>query len=282
MLVFIIPLKSAQISRSWTLSNRLFERCLRSICRQTSPNFRVVVVCNEKPQIDFTHPNVHYIEVDFPPPMPDPEEERTGGYEYGYSQDIARKNADKARRIRSALDYATRYEPTHFMVVDADDCVSSRLAELVSRHPKSDGWFFRKGYMYPEGGRFLLCNVRNFHHICGTSVIIASRLIHTLFSDPDFYAHTFDESPPGTALSPLPFAGAVYSMENGDNIYMSSETRQHIHGTLLKRIFSRDLFGLVRKVMKYRPALLTAGIRREFGIYDIAIPAPANPSTQTD
>ena len=276
MLVFIIPIKSAKISRSWSLSNRLFERCLRSICNQTSANFRVVVVCNEKPEIQFTHPNIDYIEVDFPPPMPDPNAERTGGYEYGYSRDIARKNADKARKIHTGLDYAARYHPTHCMVVDADDCVSSRLAEFVSRHPRSDGWFFKKGYMYPEGGRFLYFNVKNFYQICGSSVIIAYGLTQALFNNPDYYEHTFDEVPAGTALMPLPFAGAVYSMANGDNIYMSSETKQQIHGTLLRRVFSRAIFSLVKKVGKYRPALLTRAIRREFGIYNIGQPSHAD------
>ena len=272
MLVFIVPLKSAKISRSWSLSNRLFERCIRSICRQTSDTFRVVVVCNERPEIPFSHPHVHYIEVDFPPPFPEADEEQTGGYEYGYSRDIARKNADKARKIHTGLEYAARYQPTHSMVVDADDCVSSRLADFVSRNPRSDGWFFKKGYLYPEGGRFLYFNVRNFYQICGSSVIIAYGLTQALFSNPEFYEHTFDEPPPGVALAPLPFPGAVYSMENGDNIYMSSETRQSINGTLLKRIFSRNIFALARKVMKYRPAFLTGSIRSEFGIYDIGHP----------
>ena len=281
MLVFIIPIKSAKISRSWSLSNRLFERCLRAICRQTSTAFRVVVVCNEKPDIQFHHPHVHYIEVDFPPPYPEPEEVRTTGYEYGYSRYIARQNADKALKIQTGLDYAARYHPTHSMVVDADDCVSSRLAEFVGANPQSDGWYFKRGYMYPEGGRFLYFNVANFHQICGSSVIIAYGLRQEMFSNPDYYEHTFDEIPAGAALTPLPFPGAVYSMANGDNIYMSSETKQQIHGTLLKRVFSREIFALGRKLLKYRPALLTAALRREFGIYDIDQPAPSNTSVNT-
>ena len=280
MLVFIVPLKSARISRSWSLSNRLFERCLRSICAQTSANFRVVVVCNEKPDIRFSHPSVHYIEVDFPPPFPEPHEKHTGGYEYGFSRDIARKNADKARKIHTGLDYAASYHPTHSMVVDADDCVSSRLAAFVEKNPQCDGWFFKRGYMYPEGGRFLYYNVRNFYQICGSSVIIAFGLSQALFSNPEFYEHTFDEPPPGTALAPLPFPGAVYSMENGDNIYMSSETRQHMQGTTLRRVFSFEIFALLRKLTKYRPAILTASVRREFGVYDIS--QPASPSNSLD
>lgn len=271
MLVFIIPLKSAKISRSWSLASRLFERCLRSICQQTSPEFRVVVVCNERPETTFIHPHVHYLEVDYPPPGSEPDGQTTTGYEFGSSQDIARKNADKARRILAGLDFAQQYHPTHTMVVDADDCVSARLAAYAANNSGSDGWYFKKGYMYPEGGRFLYCNVKNFNQICGSSVILADRLRHVLFSRPerDYYGHAFTRPPGGTALTPLPFVGALYSMANGDNIYMSSETKQQIRSTLCKRIFSKQLLSLVRKVLKYRPALLTKAIRVEFGIYDI-------------
>ena len=269
MLVFIIPIKSARISRNWELSCLLFERCLRSVCNQTSPDFRVVVVCNERPAIKFSHPSVHYIEVDFPPPVSEPGEEHSTGYDYGFSRDIARKNADKARKIQTALEYARRYHPTHNMVVDADDCVSPRLAEFVQRNPTSDGWYIKKGYMYPEGGRLVLLNVRNFYQICGSSVIIAYGHRQALFSKPDFYEHTFDVPPPGVALTPLPFVGAVYSMANGDNIYMTTETKHQIHGTWLRRLFSREIFSLAQKLLKYRPALLTGAIRREFGLYEI-------------
>jgi hypothetical protein len=270
MLAFIIPYKSAKISRDWALSNRLFERCLRAICGQTSQNFRVVVVCNERPATRFTHPHVHYIEVDFPPPVANPTEARATGYEYGYSRDIARKNADKARKIQTGWDFAQRYNPTHTMVVDADDCVSRRLVEFVEKNPADTGWYFKRGYMYSEGRRLLYLNRENFNVICGSSVISAYSRRNTLFTRPDFYCHTFGSPRSEAMLVPLPFIGAVYSMANGDNIYMSAETKGQIHGSLLKRIFSKDVLTVAKKVLKYRPALLTPSIRREFGLYEIS------------
>ena len=62
-------------------------------------------------------------------------------------------------------------------------------------------------------------------------------------------------------------------LSTGGGAFINEETRQSIHGTLLKRVVSKDVFALARKVLKYRPALLTASIRREFGIYDIGQPA---------
>ena len=273
MLVFIIPIKSAKISSNWAATSRLFERCLRAICNQTSPNFRVVVVCNERPDTPFEHPHVHYLEVDFPPPMPDPTEEATSGYELARSKDIARKNADKARKIQAGLDYAQCYDPTHSMVVDADDCVSNRLAEFVAKNPQATGWYLKSGYIYTEGSRFLSLNRQNFNVVCGSSVIIAYAQRQRLFSSPDFYQHAFYEAPAG--LVPLPFVGAVYSMANGDNIYMSSATRNHIYGTLFKRLFSKQIFSVVWKVMNYWPTLLTESKRREYGLYKIQEAPPA-------
>jgi hypothetical protein len=45
MIVFVVPPKSSQTFKSWEYTSKLFERCMRSLCNQTSPAFRVVVVC---------------------------------------------------------------------------------------------------------------------------------------------------------------------------------------------------------------------------------------------
>lgn len=266
MLLFVIPLKSPKIARDWSLTQRLVERCVRSVCAQTSPEFRAILVCNEKPKIRFTDPRLEFIEVDFPVPEPRRAEENTTvGYDYGFSAEIERKNADKARKIHTALAHGAQYGPTHSMVVDADDCVSRRLATFVSRHPDAPGWFFRKGYIYPDGGRLMYLNVKNFNHICGSSVIVRYDLRSLLFSKPEFYDHPFDRLP----LVPLPFPGTVYTVANGDNIYMTEDTKAQIQGTLRSRIFSAELPRLVQKALKYRPALVTRGIREEFGLYRI-------------
>lgn len=264
MLAFIVPLKSSRISNNWPRTCQLLERCLRAVCNQTSQNFRVIVVCNERPCIRLTHPHLHYVEVDFPPPLPDPDEARTGGYEYSRSNDIARKNADKAHKIAVGLDYAARFDPTHSMVVDADDCVSCRLAAFVEQNPNGGGWYFQQGYFHTEGGRFLYLNRQNFNVVCGTSVVIAFNRRHVLLPSPDFYQHAFRIPPPG--LVPLPFAGAVYSMANGDNIYMSADTRNQIYRTLLKRTMSAGVLPVANKLLHYRPVLLTESKRREFGL----------------
>lgn len=101
MLVFIIPVKSKKIANSWERVSKLVERCLKSACNQTSPIFRAVVVCNEKPDIQFQHPHIHYVEVDFPPPIYKPtEKEVLESYDYNaFSPELEMRNANKARKI---------------------------------------------------------------------------------------------------------------------------------------------------------------------------------------
>jgi hypothetical protein len=269
MLTFIIPVKSKTITRSWDLLSRLLERTLKSICRQTSSRFSVVVVCNERPDIQFTHPNIYYLEVDFPAPVPVPKNfENRQGYEYIHSLDIARKNADKARKILAGVDFVKsdfpwELKPTHLMIVDADDCVSCRLAAFVEQHPNADGWVMRRGYMYREGGKILYVNLRRFNHVSGTSIIVRTDLYHALFENPEFYFCSFDQLP-GIDMRPLPFPGALYSMMNGENILMSAQTFDQMQGQILSSIPA-----LVQKLFRYRVKLLDRSVIQEFGLYDV-------------
>src|SRR5690606_1555588 len=106
MLTFIIPVKSKKVSNSWGYFSKLFERTLKSICNQTSNKFRVVVVCHEKPDTDFEHPNLEFIHVDFEPPLlnPDTKDKHDG-----------LKEEDKARKILAGLDYIKKYDQDYVM-----------------------------------------------------------------------------------------------------------------------------------------------------------------------
>ncbi len=127
MLVFVVPIKTPQASKSWERVSQLFERCAISLCNQTSQNYTVIVVCNEQPRIEFHHPNITYIEVDFGVANePDP---------------ISIGHTDKGRKILRRLIHAQEFSPSHTMAVDADDCVSKHLAEFVDKNQNSYGWF---------------------------------------------------------------------------------------------------------------------------------------------
>jgi hypothetical protein len=264
MLIFIIPVKSREITKSWDLLSRLLERTLKSICNQTSPYFQAVVVCNQKPNIRFMHPNIHYVEVDFPAPQPISQDSQAMvGYDHIRSLDIANKNADKSRKILTGINFAAKLNPSHIMVVDADDCVSCRLAEFVHQNPSHDGWVMRKGYMYREGSKILYVNIKRFNHVSGTSVIIKNELHQALFENPEFYFCSF-ESLPDINMQALPFVGALYSMLNGENILMSNQTFTQMRGQILSSIPA-----LFQKLFRYRIRFLNESIIKEFGLYDV-------------
>lgn len=204
MLVFVVPLKSRQVARSWEYVTALFERCLKSICNQTSPDFKVIVVCHEKPEIEFSHPAVAYVGVDFP--VPD-------------SNDHPALNLDKYRKRAAGYLHAGRFKPSHVMQVDADDCVSNRLAEFVSRNPRSQGWFFESGYFYRDGARRIYLKPEGFHYWCGSSFILGYDQLKLpesadfddsalLVLAPSGIKRRAEES--GSPLAPLPFPGAIY------------------------------------------------------------------------
>ncbi|WGV24844.1 glycosyltransferase family A protein [Halotia branconii] len=247
MLVFVIPLKSPQVSRSWERVTKLFERCIKSVCNQTSPNFRVVVVCHEKPKIAFTHPHITYLKVNFPPA--------------NETNPVAQGNTDKGRKILKGLIYAERFYPTHTMAVDADDCVSKKLAEFVNRNSNSNGWFINRGYKYQEGSQYIYLKRSNFYKMCGTSNILR----YDLNNIPEqaeynrgygYYKYYIDHEQVRNilksnfnAIKPLPFAGAVYVLETGEHLFYDSKR-------LKFNIFNRRL--------------LRKSIINEFGLYNLS------------
>lgn len=212
MLVFIIPLKSPQASNSWERVSKLFERSIKSVCTQTSSEFRVIVVCHEIPQIEFSHSHITYIKVNFPAP----------------NSDQKSKMLDKSRKVLVGLNYARQLNPCHTMNVDADDCVSKHLAEFVKQNPQSNGWFVHKGFVYQDGSKFIYFKRKDFHQWCGTCHIIRYDL-HNLPESIEDESVDFDKyycnhrevvknlAQKRTPIEPLPFAGAVYILGHGDN-----------------------------------------------------------------
>jgi hypothetical protein len=268
MLVFIMPVKSKKIANSWEIVSKLVERCVKSACNQTSPNFRVVVVCNEKPNIQFQHPHVYYVEVDFPVPIyQETQAEQLKGYDYTvHSKELAMRNADKALKILTGIEFSQQFQPSHIMVVDSDDCVSKNLAEYVDRHEDGDGWVLKKGYIYRENSKILYMNTKTFNQTMGSSVIIKYGLHKLLFKNPELYCHSLNSSEvdlTGVNIQPLPFIGSVYTIENGENIVANKQITSQIISTNLMR----GIVPLIKKLFKYRLVFLSKSIADEFCLY---------------
>lgn len=214
MLIFIVPLKSKQVAKDWTRATRLLERCIHSILSQTSKEFEVIVICHERPEIAIEHPSLSYIEANFPPPV------------LGQKNIISHMDRDKNQKMWLGLEHARQANPSHVMFVDADDCVSCRISEFVNQNPLANGWLLESGYVYKDGSDRIFYKKSKFYLMSGTSHIIR----YSLFDNKNIFSTYRNSSEPlhqliinilaeqCTPLTPLPFAGAVYIIENGENI----------------------------------------------------------------
>ena len=261
MLAFIIPLKSSQVSSSWDLVCKLFERTLRSVCNQTSQNYHVIVVCHEKPDIKFESPSVTFIQVDFP--IPDSE--------------YVNKEKDKMLKMQVGLLHAKELNASHVMFVDADDCVSKHIVKFVSQNPNKNGWFFGKGYDYREDAGLLRARNQNLHLRTNTSHVIKLGLLETemkLLSEEvkrgDCVLYHIDTasilSKRGNPLELLPFRGVIYITDNGENMWWS----QGSMGTGNKGIYKSTLTMIKNLYQSLITQPVTDSIRDEFGLYKLS------------
>jgi hypothetical protein len=257
MIVFIIPVKSPLISANWQLFSRLFERCIRSICGQTSSDFKVVVVCNEKPQTTFVSAHVEYLTVDFPPPVAEVVNPLIGLE--------TPKEADKAKKILAGLVYAQKINPSHVMVVDADDCIDKNIAKFVESNLNCDGWYIKKGYVYKEGKNYIYLNSKNFNDLCGTSIIVKYEFAKLLINEGRYYVHNLIILNNGTELQELPLIGSIYSIENQENYRMTPTAVK----ALSDNSYRKGIAYWLEKILKYRVVFLTNYIRQEFGLYKL-------------
>jgi len=228
MLVFIIPVKHPARCHSYDGVTQLLEQTLRSVCRQTHDDFRVIVVSNQTPRYAQPFRNTFFVEVDFPPPpIPSAVEEE---YTHIY--------LDKGCKQAVGLLESKRFNPTHIMFVDADDLVSCRLADFAAARPSQPGWFMDKGWVFSNLSK-LIEERNSFWSYCGTSHIIR----HDLLKIPDSISSTCTQqdlinaigsdylrrilgdhnryrqicTSQGGPLEPLPFIGAIWRADTGEN-----------------------------------------------------------------
>lgn len=258
MLAFIIPLKSCQVSSSWDLVCKLFERTLKSVCNQTSADYQVIVVCHEKPEIQFKSPQITYLQVDFPIP----------GAEY------ASKEKDKMLKMQSGLLHAQKINASHVMFVDADDCISKYIARFVGENIGENGWFLGTGYDYREDTGVLRKRNRNLHLRTNTSHVVKVDLLRPemkLLQDEIKHGScvlyhidtTSMLSKRGTPLKALPFRGVIYVTDNGENMWWSQDVMETGRKSIQRFLFTM-LKGLYQSLITQA---VTDSIRDEFGLY---------------
>ena len=264
MLTFIVPIKSQRVSGDWPGFCKLVERTFKSICNQTDQNFKLLAVCHEIPEINFTHKNIHFLQVDFEPPI-------RGEFETDASIN-KRREIDKGKKLKLGATYASeKFNSDYIMTVDSDDYISNKICAFVNSHKKNvAGWYIKKGYLHFETKPFLFATFK-YSYLCGSSVIVKPDLLKYFFEvDPILYFdHRLTKLNGTINLKPLPFYGGIYSMANGENHLMnvSNIKKFNTHKDLVS--FS-GIKRLSAKFKNYRFRFITSRIRKEFSFLKIA------------
>lgn len=226
MLAFVTSLRHPLNSDDYGRVEALLRETLRSVCAQTSDEFAVFVVGNEEPRFPLPDP-VTFVPVDFPPPV----------QHRGPMTPRQPFVWDKGTKIGIGLAAARQVRPDHVMIFDADDFVHRRLAQYAADRRGEPGWVLTEGYMYSSRRRSLQLR-RDFNRTCGTSHIVrfdaygvpdnlapsatqvevadayGDRLGAILGAHRDAVHWLADH---GYPLAPLPFRGAVYQVDTGEN-----------------------------------------------------------------
>jgi hypothetical protein len=253
MLVFLCALQSRAASKNWDRVAVLCDRTIASLCAQAGGPFKVVLICNDVPLLTTHSPHLEILRHDFPLPEPT----------------TRSRMEDKFRKLGFGAYAMRQLAPAHFMTVDADDCVSNRLAPFVEQNEGANGWYVEHGYLHEQGAQVLF-KTASFHTKCGTSSIVrctADDLPRAAMRTPSdnaivFQGHTIMKAHMekiGRPLAPLPFPGVIYEVGTGEND--SGTSMRRWPGV---REFASRLV---------RTRWLTARIRSEFGYQALETPA---------
>ena len=259
MLYFVIPFKSRRVAKDWARACDLLQSTLRSVCSQTCHQFRVLVVCHEKPTFDVDPSIVRFVESPFEPPCLE------GDVNITPWERFQRLSGDKGRKLLWGLGVAREEAAKFTMFVDADDLVSRRICEFVhaSNHPY--GWVVVNGYRMDESSSWVAFRRKRFNHECGTSHILRTTCapfpenIETALADGGYFVERYDVhayiaddmGKRGTPLGAIPFYGAIYRF-NSEAMYSGSFRRKDGVAQILAR------YALKGRVV-------TKWFRREFG-----------------
>jgi hypothetical protein len=213
LVTFIIPVRHPDNAHDWSRLKANLAQTVASISNQTSDDWRGIIVANEGADLPDLPERFCVERVTFPP---------NDMHERGKASIEAFRDAfraDKGRRVLKGMLRAR--DSRFFMIVDDDDFVSARIVRYVSENPDANGWTIDHGYIWDDGGRFLL-GYDDFNHLCGTSLIVRT----DLYGVPERFEHASLDwiksmlgshvriagilAERGTPLATLPFRGAVY------------------------------------------------------------------------
>jgi len=209
--LFGVPLRARATSQDWGRVVFLFQCCMRSLLNQKDENFRVIVACHDIPEIpELADRRVQILQMDIPLPT-----------------NFDEQMEDKAIKSRAAYAAMRTLGGGYTMLVDADDLVSNRLVGFCRKDAHPSGYIFDVGYEYDCSSNRISVAPR-FNNVCGSSGIFhfTPDELPLTADDPEirvsdkFGNHTTWAQAAvelGRPVVKLPFKGAVYVSNNGEN-----------------------------------------------------------------
>jgi len=261
MIGFIVPFRPIQNSKDWENDSALLAKTLKSICNQTSPDFKVYVVYHDLPTKQFSHPSLKYIAFPYPFCTIDMLTDKSAQQ----TQDVTMSvNAfDQGKKVLYGATIAIHEGCDYIMSVDSDDLISNKIVEFVNKNnDHKDGWFVSKGYIYMAKENLLVRKPSEMNTINGSTNIIAAKDVpkvdfktnrvdaFSFFAAHGYLYHRLKEI--GIHLQPLPFYAIIYVA------HVSNWSRV----TESYKVFS--LRNFLIKTLRYQPKF--AHIRKEFGL----------------
>jgi hypothetical protein len=267
MIGFIVPITPKEYSKDWHLANLLLERTVRSICNQTSRDFKLIIVYTDKPEIRFIDDNIHYI----PYPFPEISISQIEDFDFmsqWFTVEYAERMMDKSRKITCGCKVAKELGCEYLMAIDSDDMISNKIADFVNENSTSNlaGWRVWNGYLYKESSRFVVKNTQIWA-MNGSTHILRADLVAIPDFETDFklFSYNVFQQHPYTyqriidfhneKLLDLPFSGTVYLIHA--NNY--SQVGKILSANKIKQFIKLLLRG----------KFLNKKIKQEFGIYHL-------------
>ncbi|MEN8803110.1 MAG: hypothetical protein ABF297_14155 [Thiogranum sp.] len=281
-LTFIIPVISKEITDRWDLVYANLKKTLASVENQTNPNWRVLIVSQTKPDVEYIEDKIIYVPADFKPARKCPTELKLSVNETAICRRV--NDLDRMRKNRVAAATLHKYWTDFVMILEADDFVSNRLCEFVAANKEANGWSIEHGYTW-NGKCNYMHRTNRLTAISGSSSIV--KVFYELLPkempidvDPTTLnlvssgcpildnVHTYmreSMEQAGLPLQTLPFRGAVYHRGHGFNLSERHSIEDRDLPPLVRiHRWSRNFFSYPRR--RKNRVYLTDSVKSEFAI----------------
>ncbi|WP_438766464.1 glycosyltransferase family A protein [Kushneria sp. TE3] len=241
---FGIPLRAKASSRNWTLVCNNLERTLMSLARQSRRDFRVVIACHERPEIDTCGLDVEFVIAETPAPAVDAINHK--------GQPVNDKPLKKcllglalARQVRHSF---------YYMHLDADDLIHPELVATTLDDDNRRGYLIEKGVLFDcANRRFALASAERmpFWRHCGSCAVVyfTPRELPESISDKRCYFVQFQRhreyadlcKQHGRPLTPLEDYMAVYLINHGENHFTTYRNKSDFKSQYVCRYSAADV-----------------------------------------